>query len=82
MRVGRYHSLAIEPATLPAELQVSARTDDGEIMAVRAPALRLTGVQFHPESILTPDGDQLLANFLGVALGPVQPSRVLADVEA
>ena len=82
MQVGRYHSLAIEPATLPAELQVSARTDDGEIMAVRAPALRLTGVQFHPESILTPDGDQLLANFLGVGLGPVQPSRVLADVEA
>jgi len=82
MQVGRYHSLAIDPTTLPAELQVCARTDDGEIMAVRAPALRLCGVQFHPESILTPDGDQLLANFLGVGLGPVQPSRVLADVEA
>ncbi|HTC15729.1 MAG TPA: aminodeoxychorismate/anthranilate synthase component II [Steroidobacteraceae bacterium] len=62
--VGRYHSLIAAPASLPAALEVSARTAEGEIMGVRHRTLRVEGVQFHPESILTPDGPALLANFL------------------
>jgi anthranilate synthase/aminodeoxychorismate synthase-like glutamine amidotransferase len=62
--VGRYHSLIAAPATLPAVLEVSARTAEGEIMAVRHRTLVVEGVQFHPESILTPAGPRLLANFL------------------
>ena len=62
--VGRYHSLIAEPASLPAVLEVSARTDAGEIMAVRHRALTVEGVQFHPESILTPVGPRMLGNFL------------------
>jgi anthranilate synthase/aminodeoxychorismate synthase-like glutamine amidotransferase len=62
--VGRYHSLIASPASLPPELEVSARTAQGEIMAVRHRSLDVEGVQFHPESILTPDGPRLLANFL------------------
>src|SRR5205807_6226966 len=62
--VGRYHSLIAAPASLPPGLEVSARTAEGEIMAVRHRALVVEGVQFHPESILTPEGPQLLANFL------------------
>ena len=66
--VNRYHSLAIERATCPAELEVTAWTDDGEIMGVRhknlPPELRVEGVQFHPESILTEHGHALLKNFL------------------
>ena len=61
----RYHSLVIDPATLPDCLEVSARTGDGVIMGVRHRQLRVEGVQFHPESILTPQGKALLANFLG-----------------
>ncbi len=64
--VGRYHSLIASPGTLPAELEVTARTAQGEIMGVRPRALAVEGVQFHPESVLTPDGPQLLANFLQV----------------
>ena len=60
----RYHSLVIEQASLPAVLEVSAWTDDGEIMGVRHRALAVEGVQFHPESILTEHGHQLLKNFL------------------
>ena len=60
----RYHSLVIEKASLPAELEVSAWTDDGEIMGVRHRGLAVEGVQFHPESILTEHGHQLLRNFL------------------
>jgi anthranilate synthase/aminodeoxychorismate synthase-like glutamine amidotransferase len=67
--VGRYHSLIAEAETLPAQLQVSARTDAGEIMAVRHRELNVEGVQFHPESILTPEGPRLLANFLRVTAG-------------
>jgi anthranilate synthase/aminodeoxychorismate synthase-like glutamine amidotransferase len=63
---GRYHSLAVDRATLPAELEVSALTTGGEIMALRHASLAVEGVQFHPESILTPDGDRLLANFLAL----------------
>ena len=62
--VGRYHSLIAAPETLPPDLEVSARTAEGEIMAVRHRALWVEGVQFHPESILTPDGPALLRNFL------------------
>ena len=60
----RYHSLAIERASLPQCLQVSAWTDDGEIMGVRHKSLAIEGVQFHPESILTEHGHELLQNFL------------------
>jgi anthranilate synthase component 2/para-aminobenzoate synthetase component 2 len=61
---GRYHSLAADRGALPAELEVTARTEDGEIMGVRHVRLGVEGVQFHPESVLTPDGPQLLENFL------------------
>jgi len=60
----RYHSLVIERATLPQFLEVSAWTDDGEIMGVRHRELAVEGVQFHPESVLTEHGHQLLKNFL------------------
>ncbi len=60
----RYHSLAIAPATLPAELEISATTEDGEIMGVRHRTLPIEGVQFHPESILTEHGHAMLKNFL------------------
>jgi para-aminobenzoate synthetase component 2 len=62
--VGRYHSLAAERDSIPAMLEVTARTAGGEIMGVRHRELPVEGVQFHPESVLTPDGDQLLNNFL------------------
>ena len=67
--VGRYHSLIAAPATMPPELEVSARTAEGEIMAVRHRSLVVEGVQFHPESILTPDGPRLLGNFLTYTAG-------------
>jgi anthranilate synthase component 2 len=60
----RYHSLAIERASCPAELEITAWTEDGEIMGVRHRSLAVEGVQFHPESILTEHGHRLLANFL------------------
>ncbi len=60
----RYHSLVIEKKTLPSCLEVTAWTDDGEIMGVRHRDLPVEGVQFHPESILTDKGHELLANFL------------------
>ena len=59
---GRYHSLAA--TTVPHELEVSATTEDGEVMVVRHRRLRVDGVQFHPESVLTPDGPRLCRNFL------------------
>jgi anthranilate synthase component II len=62
--VNRYHSLAIERASCPAELKVTAWTPDGEIMGVRHQTLAIEGVQFHPESILTEHGHALLKNFL------------------
>jgi para-aminobenzoate synthetase component 2 len=61
---GRYHSLAVAERSLPADLVVSARTADGEIMGIRHGSLPAEGVQFHPESILTPEGSRLLRNFL------------------
>lgn len=66
LEVGRYHSLCAEEGTLPAEFEVSAKTERGEIMGVRHRELKLEGVQFHPESVLTPEGDRLMANFLAM----------------
>ena len=63
--VGRYHSLIADPATLPPVLEVTARTDRGEIMGLRHRELKVEGVQFHPESVLTPDGPAMMKNFLG-----------------
>ena len=63
-RAGRYHSLIVEKESLPACLEISARTADDIIMGLRHRELKVEGVQFHPESILTSDGKQLLANFL------------------
>lgn len=62
--VGRYHSLCAQRESLPDVLELTAETDRGEIMGVRHKTLPLEGVQFHPESVLTPDGEQLMANFL------------------
>ena len=62
--VGRYHSLCAQAESLPAELVVTAKTDRGEIMGVRHRALAVEGVQFHPESVLTPSGDILMTNFM------------------
>jgi len=64
LTAGRYHSLAVTEESLSPELVVSAYTADGEIMGVRHRTLPAEGVQFHPESVLTPDGDRLLRNFL------------------
>jgi anthranilate synthase/aminodeoxychorismate synthase-like glutamine amidotransferase len=65
----RYHSLVIEESSCPGELEISARTADREIMAVRHRSLPIEGVQFHPESILTACGKQLLGNFLARCRG-------------
>lgn len=62
--VGRYHSLCAEHESLPDELELTAETERGEIMGVRHKTLPLEGVQFHPESVLTPEGDRLMANFM------------------
>ena len=61
---GRYHSLLIEEASLPSCLMISARTEEGEIMGVRHLEYAVEGIQFHPESILTPQGKRILRNFL------------------
>jgi anthranilate synthase/aminodeoxychorismate synthase-like glutamine amidotransferase len=66
---GRYHSLAAENRSLPSVLEISARTQRDEIMGVRHRELPIEGVQFHPESILTPQGDQLMQNFLAIRNG-------------
>lgn len=60
----RYHSLAADAATLPPELKVTALADDGEIMSVQHREYPIYGVQFHPESVMTPDGERMLRNFL------------------
>ena len=66
-RVGRYHSLVIEPASLPNSIRATAWADDGTIMAIQHRMYPIYGVQFHPESILTAAGYQVLANFLALA---------------
>ncbi len=65
LTVGRYHSWVVEEKTLPEELLVTARDAQGQVMAVRHRSLDVQGVQFHPESVLTPDGEQMLRNWLG-----------------
>jgi anthranilate synthase/aminodeoxychorismate synthase-like glutamine amidotransferase len=72
----RYHSLVIERATIPDCLEISAWTDEGEIMGVRHKAHLLEGVQFHPESILTVEGKRLLKNFLDMSTGNPAPAAV------
>lgn len=67
LRVGRYHSLVAERESLPAELRITAQTDDGVIMGLEHATWPAWGVQFHPESVLTEAGHQLLANFLRMA---------------
>lgn len=62
--VGRYHSLCVEEDSLPSDLFVTAQTDRGEIMGVRHKTRQIEGVQFHPESVLTPKGNELMANFM------------------
>ena len=64
MSVARYHSLAAEIKTMPECLKVTAKTEDGEVMAVQHKDYPIYGVQFHPESIMTPDGKTMLKNFL------------------
>lgn len=70
----RYHSLVVEEASLPADLEATARTADGVVMGLRHKRLPLVGLQFHPESILTDFGFELLANFLRLAGLPVPPA--------
>jgi len=65
---GRYHSLAVSEVALPDSLAISSYTSDGEIMGIRHTALPVEGVQFHPESVLTPQGGRLLANFLAMSV--------------
>jgi len=64
MRAGRYHSLVVQRDTLPEELEITAQSADGEIMAMQHQTLPVFGLQFHPESILTPVGKRILQNFL------------------
>lgn len=75
MTATRYHSLALDPATVPADLIVSARTDSGVIMAVRHRSLPIESVQFHPESVLTEGGYQILANWLAQCGDSEAPDR-------
>jgi para-aminobenzoate synthetase component 2 len=63
---GRYHSLVVEAETLPSTLEISAKTDDGVVMGIRSRCDAVEGVQFHPESIMTPHGHQILTNFLNL----------------
>ncbi len=67
---GRYHSLAVSDDGLPPELAVTAYTSEGEVMGIRHRTLPAEGVQFHPESVLTPEGAQILRNFLDLGPGP------------
>ena len=68
-QAGRYHSLIAEPHSMPEALEITARTAEGEIMGVRHKSLPIEGVQFHPESVLTPDGPLLMGNFLNASHG-------------
>jgi anthranilate synthase/aminodeoxychorismate synthase-like glutamine amidotransferase len=65
LEAGRYHSLVVERATLPAELDITATSDDGDIMALQHREFLVHGVQFHPESVLTAGGYEMVRNFLG-----------------
>ena len=74
----RYHSLSIRPDTMPAELEITGRTDNGVIMALQHRELPIHGVQFHPESVLTEGGHRLLANWMRLAGHPAPESTVAA----
>jgi anthranilate synthase/aminodeoxychorismate synthase-like glutamine amidotransferase len=73
MEVGRYHSLIAEAISVPEELEVSAITAEGEIMGIRHRKYIIEGVQFHPESVLTPQGPQLMGNFLKLTAAMREP---------
>ena len=76
---GRYHSLAVTEEQLGIDLMISAYTSEGKIMGIRHRELLLEGVQFHPESLLTPMGDRLLQNFLDLRPNPVsEPLKTVA----
>jgi para-aminobenzoate synthetase component II len=77
----RYHSLTILPETMPAELEVTARTDGGVIMGVQHVELPIHGVQFHPESILTEGGHRMLANWLGICGAPPPAEQLVSVLE-
>ena len=64
LTIGRYHSLIVRPESVPPQLKVTARTPEGEIMGLRHASYPIEGVQFHPESVLTPSGYKLMANFI------------------
>ena len=83
LRVTRYHSLVVDPASLPADLLPSAWTEDGILMAIQHREAPLWGVQFHPEAVLTQEGHALLANFLALGRGapPPGPAGVPAGAE-
>jgi anthranilate synthase/aminodeoxychorismate synthase-like glutamine amidotransferase len=81
LAVGRYHSLCVEPATVPRELRVTARSGDGVIMAFEHVDRPVYGVQFHPESVLTEGGFRILANFLRIAGRPVAENLPTLDDE-
>ncbi|MBM4406608.1 MAG: aminodeoxychorismate/anthranilate synthase component II [Chloroflexi bacterium] len=78
----RYHSLAIQPETVPDCLEVTAKSDSGVIMGVRHKGLLIEGVQFHPESILTTVGKDLLRNFLAMGKGAPRPQTVKVSAQA
>ncbi len=71
----RYHSLTLEPSTVPAELEVTGRTESGVVMALRHRAYAVEGVQFHPESVLTEGGHRMLANWLATCGDPGAVAR-------
>lgn len=64
IKVGRYHSWVVQPENLPTELEITALSDEGQIMALRHKHYDVHGIQFHPESILTPDGRRMISNFI------------------
>ena len=67
-QVGRYHSLAVDPSTLPSDLRITSVADDGEVMSVEDTENGVFGLQFHPESILTPEGPAIIRNFMEVRI--------------
>ena len=67
VQVARYHSLSVQESTLPEELEVTARSDDGELMSMRHREYPIYGLQFHPESVMTPEGSAMIRNFLVAA---------------
>lgn len=75
-QAARYHSLILDPTTIPKEFRITAQTSESEIMAIEHRTLPIYGIQFHPESILTPEGNQIIKNFLSAhAPSPTQTSK-------